>query len=879
MNSRARLIATLAISILLPAKLLAGGSGLNIIVVVNTNSANSLQLGNYYCEKRQVPPQNVLRIGWTGPATNWIRSDFEARLRTPLNALLSSRQLTNQIEFVLLSMDIPYRVYDTGTVLTLGTNSTTSALFYGFKPDGCVVFCPGGYSSCTLPDSSTSAYAASEGIFRQTPPISASSNSWLTMMLTSSNLSEAKALVDRGAASDYSFPTQSVYLVHFDFDPVRGLRYLNYDDSIFDNRVLGAENVVRTNAYAPSVPGYQLGSQFGLSIFNLPANLFAPGAMADVLTSYSGYLFETFGQIHALYYLGAGATASYGTVAEPCLYLEKFPSPRNYFYQARGFSIAECYYMSVTNPYQGVLVGEPLAAPFAMPCVGAWSNLPSGAPLSGNTNLTVEFSAADPSRAVQQVDLFLDGTFLQTLTNLAPRQSNTLYVTINGHPTNYTIPASATLKSVASNLTARLNTTSYSNATKVAAFAHGDRIKLRSLDLATLGSQVPIATSNFIGNATALTTFLASNRTNFLDSPALGRRNFLVTNTPTVDLPPVGAWLQLAITNTNNTSLTTISVTNVAAGTPVAQLISQLVDSVNTNGLLAGSDGCFAEDFIDYAYKFYYPANTNDHRAEFNLLARSSGAPAAQLQVELRGSSAFVITPAGIQTLDENLDDLWPRSHLYVTAGATNLAVTFPFNTTNQPDGFHELTAVAYEGSHVRTQKRVAQNVRIQNTPLAATFTCLLCDTNTAMEATLQFLVAANTNTISRIELFSTGGSWGVVSNQQNASFSLAATNLGAGLHPFCSLVTRNDGKQYRTETKWIRLRNDEPPFALGVTGSAPTVSWPATAGRRYEILSTTDVTNAFSLRDTVTPTNSPGRWSETNNSSDLRLYRVRSAP
>ena len=34
------------------AKLCASGSGLNIVVVVNQNSTDSVQLGNYYCEKR-----------------------------------------------------------------------------------------------------------------------------------------------------------------------------------------------------------------------------------------------------------------------------------------------------------------------------------------------------------------------------------------------------------------------------------------------------------------------------------------------------------------------------------------------------------------------------------------------------------------------------------------------------------------------------------------------------------------------------------------------------------------------------------------------------------------------------------------------------------
>jgi hypothetical protein len=146
----------------------------------------------------------------------------------------------------------------------------------------------------------------------------------------------------------------------------------------------------------------------------------------------------------------------------------------------------------------------------------------------------------------------------------------------------------------------------------------------------------------------------------------------------------------------------------------------------------------------------------------------------------------------------------------------TNLPLTFGFNTTTQADGFHELTAVAYEGSHVRTQRRVSQNVRIQNTPLAATFTCLLCDTNTALEATAQFSIVANTSNISRIELFSTGGALTNVTSQPSAVLSVAATNLGIGLHPFYALVTRADGKQYRTETKWIRILGAEPPLRVG---------------------------------------------------------------
>jgi hypothetical protein len=98
-------------------------------------------------------------------------------------------------------------------------------------------------------------------------------------------------------------------------------------------------------------------------------------------------------------------------------------------------------------------------------------------------------------------------------------------------------------------------------------------------------------------------------------------------------------------------------------------------------------------------------------------------------------------------------------------------------------DGSHELTAVVYEGSHVRTQARVTQNVRVQNTPLSATFTPLAGASNTVLNFTLLFSVTANTNTISTIELFTTGGSVGVVSNLASATFAVAATNLGIGLH------------------------------------------------------------------------------------------------
>jgi uncharacterized protein (TIGR03790 family) len=867
-NIRLRFATGLALLLVSTAELFAGGSGLNVVVVVNQNSTNSVQLGNYYCERRGVPPQNFLRINWPVGNISWNRSNFETNLLNPLVAMLANRGLTNQVDYVVLSMDIPYRVTDGSAPPAAGENGTTTALFYGFKPDQ-------GQSSCGLPSDTINLYAGSEGIFRQTPPVSAASNSWLVMMITSSNnLALARAVVDNGVASDYTVPTQTVMLAKSPADRLRRVRLYVFDNAVINVRLRGNASIARTNASSPLGMGTLLGYEGGDQVESLAPGIFAPGAMADNLTSFSGDLFEDVGHTGAMDFLNSGATASYGTIVEPCAYLEKFPNAQNYFYQARGFSIAECYYMSVVNPYQGVFVGEPLAAPFAAPASGAWTAPPAGAILAGTTNLTVQFDAAIPQQPLQQADLFLDGTYVQTLTNIAPGQNNVLYVTINGFQTNCTIPAGATLKSVTSNLVVRLNAPSYTNLTRVWAAAYGDRVGLQSFDITRLGTNTTLQVSNSQGSAALLTTFVQPARSNFLDQAAFGMRGYLITNS--LVTVAAGDYLQCVLIKTNN-SVVTVVATNSTSGAAFNDFAKSFLDAINTNAAMQSADGIMVDDINmheDWPYN-QYVYGYNDHSGEFNIYARSPGWPESQVQVAISGSPKFLILDAGTNHLDENVSDLQPRDHLYVTAGVTNLSLAFPLDTTALSDGSHELSAVVYEGSHVRTQARVTQNVFIQNTPLNATFTTLAGASNTVLNFTLLFSVAANTNTISTIELFTTGGSVGVVSNLSSATFAVAATNLGIGLHPFYAMVTRSDGKQYRTETKWIRIGGAEPPFWLTMTAPPPTIAWPATAGRLYQVLNATNVTDTFQLRAAVTPSNFAGLWMETITGAPQKFYRV----
>lgn len=832
-----------------------GGSGLNVAVIVNQNSTNSVQLGNYYCHQRQVLPQNYFRINWTGGNTEWTLTDFNNTLLSPFLAMLGSRQLTNQIDYVVLSMDIPYRVSDT----TNGYCSTTSALFYGFKPDSRDLL------TCPLADGSTNLYAGSESIFRLTPPINAASNSFLVTMITASNLDLAMQTVQQGVTSDSTFPTQSVVLVETT-DTARNVRYAAFDNAIFNTRLRGNYSVERVDAFTNAglnviVPTNLLGYQTGYSYFDTVSNNFVPGAMADNLTSFGGLIFENSGQTPILSFLAAGATGSFGTVVEPCNYTQKFPDPQNYFYQARGFSLAECYYQSVTNPYQGLVMGEPLAAPFAQPASGSWIGLATSAILSDTTNLSLHFVASDALHPIDQIDLFLDGNWLQTVTNISPSPGDTVNVTINGHATNYVVPPDSTIASVASGVVNALNNSLYQNSTGVLAFLHGDRIELQSTNGSLLGGQIPVFTSTAISVGTP-TTFIHASGATFLDSIAAGLKSYEISNTPSVS-----SYEQLIVTETNG-AMITVAVTNTANGN-LTLLTQQLLDLVASTPALKSPDALYGENLQTGPFGEVY----------FNLVALSGGYAAAQIRASLTVSPDLVEIQNPGNTLTDNPSDLVPRNHLYITAGVTNLSVAFPFNTSVLPDGYHKLTAVAYEGSHVRTQARATQGVVIQNTPLSATLITLVGGTNAALEATLQFAVTANTGNINAIQLFSTGGLLGAATNQSSATFSVAAANLGIGTHPFYALVTDNSGRQYRTQTTCIDIVGLDSSISLQITAPPALLTWNAAAGRSYDVLSATNAAATFQARATVIPTNSTGQWPETNNNPVKQFYRVRVTP
>jgi hypothetical protein len=150
------------------------------------------------------------------------------------------------------------------------------------------------------------------------------------------------------------------------------------------------------------------GAVIGIADFNWKwsGSTIVPGAICEHLTSLGGQMWPGASQTHLSAWLRAGAAGSSGTVDEPLALQAKFPSPFIQSHYARGLTLVEAFYRAVEAPYQLLIVGDPLCAPWARPV--AMENIddahaPAGAGirtvevwLDGHRSATVAPGAALP---------------------------------------------------------------------------------------------------------------------------------------------------------------------------------------------------------------------------------------------------------------------------------------------------------------------------------------------------------------------------------------------------------------------------------------------------------------------------------------------------
>ena len=304
-----------------------------LAVIINTADPLSVQIGEYYAERRQISFQNVIKVEFPPGKTSLTREEFEV-----IKATVDERTLRH-VQAYAITWAAPYRVE---------CMSITTAFTFGVDPTFCAQGCNITQSSRYFNSPSTLPFTQ----LKMRP----------TMAIAATTFEQAKALIDRGVASDGTLPAGSAYLLSTS-DTARNVRSATYPlvEQLIKDRVFGRTMKQNSVKYADDVLFYFTGLA---SVPGLDTLKFLPGAIADHLTSSGGNLTDS-SQMSAMRWLEAGATGSYGAVVEPCNLQQKFPAiPIVVGRYLQGETLIEAYWKSVQMPGQGIFIGEPLAAPF-----------------------------------------------------------------------------------------------------------------------------------------------------------------------------------------------------------------------------------------------------------------------------------------------------------------------------------------------------------------------------------------------------------------------------------------------------------------------------------------------------------------------------------
>lgn len=143
-----------------------------------------------------------------------------------------------------------------------------------------------------------------------------------------------------------------------------------------------------------------------------------PGAICEHLTSFGGMLDESAGQTPLSEFMRHGAAGACGTVCEPFAIQAKFPHAFVQAYYTAGYTLAESFYLSVTGPYQLLMVGDALCAPWAQRPAVTLAGMQPGQRADGVQQVRCE--AAPGGAVIAEVTWFVDG---QRIALLGPAQA------------------------------------------------------------------------------------------------------------------------------------------------------------------------------------------------------------------------------------------------------------------------------------------------------------------------------------------------------------------------------------------------------------------------------------------------------------------------
>lgn len=338
-----------------------------LLVLANAREPESMAVAEAYVRLRGIPAVNLLALdlGDSVPrnAAGMSPAVFTERIWAPAQAAMRERGIAGHILAWAYSTHFPFRIDSSPTVSLQGLTFVRNRMPLPAEISG------GTYASPLFagPDSPNGNGFAPQSLdsakllLRDEMPLPNMTLGY-TGAPGGNTLQEVLAMLHSGKEADSTAPAGTVYYVTRD-DVRSKAREWQFASAVEGLRRMGVRAVV-TNAMPIGTEGI-LGIMTGSpSVDPAAAGRYRPGAMAEHLTSFAGVL-DNAHQTKMTRWIAAGATGTAGTVCEPMSYWTKFPNARFFNHYRMGCTLIESFYQSVRSPLQLMLIGEPLAAPWA----------------------------------------------------------------------------------------------------------------------------------------------------------------------------------------------------------------------------------------------------------------------------------------------------------------------------------------------------------------------------------------------------------------------------------------------------------------------------------------------------------------------------------
>lgn len=325
-----------------------------VFLVINRSSAESLEIGNYYIEKRAIPEANVVKVDCVSTDTI-SNEDFEAKLRNPVRQAID--KCPNHIDFIVTTKGVPIRIGDDGGH---SVDAHLAGLRLKFRP-------------IERPEPDQVQRAVNPYFNKREPFDSKKYGFYLATRLDGYNVPAVRRLIDNSLAA---VPSKGPFLL----DQAANRSGGGYGD--LQEALETAAKGLKKNGFtvildsgptfaAPKEPlaGYASwgSNDANFSLDRYHSLTFLPGAIAETFVSTSGRTFRPVegGQSLIGDLIAQGVTGVKGYVSEPFTFALARPEILFDRY-TDGYNLAESFSMaSPILKWKDVVIGDPLCAPYA----------------------------------------------------------------------------------------------------------------------------------------------------------------------------------------------------------------------------------------------------------------------------------------------------------------------------------------------------------------------------------------------------------------------------------------------------------------------------------------------------------------------------------